>query len=70
MAYPPVHRNGDSNAKRPFSSAGIAALLNGGADRELSDAMRVAALTGMRLDEIYNLTVADCAWRMVPDPRG
>ena len=35
-------------------------LLSGGADTELADAMLVAALSGMRVEEIYRLTVADC----------
>ncbi|MBN8872668.1 MAG: tyrosine-type recombinase/integrase [Rhodospirillales bacterium] len=47
--------------KRPFTDAEAAALLAGNADPELADAMRVAALSGMRLEELYRLTVADCA---------
>jgi integrase len=53
-------RNGDKS-KRPFSDAEAAMLLTGDAGVELSDAMHVAALSGMRLEEIYRLTVADCA---------
>lgn len=53
-------RNTDDR-KRPFTDAEAALLLGGGADTELADAMRVAALSGMRLEEIYRLTVADCA---------
>jgi integrase len=47
--------------KRPFTGAEVATLLSGGADSEMADAMRVAALSGMRLEELYRLTVADCA---------
>ena len=36
-------------------------LLAGNAKQELADAIRVAALSGMRMEEIYRLTVADCA---------
>ncbi len=47
--------------KRAFTTAEALALLNGDADPELADAMRMAALTGMRVEELYRLTVADCA---------
>lgn len=47
--------------KRPFTDAEVMALLAGPADPELTHAMRVAALSGMRLEELYRLTVADCA---------
>lgn len=47
--------------KRPFTDIELAALLSGPADPELSDAMRIAALSGMRVEEIYRLTVAACA---------
>jgi hypothetical protein len=46
---------------RPFTDAEVATLLAGDADLEMADAIRVAALSGMRLDELYRLTVADCA---------
>jgi site-specific recombinase XerD len=55
-------RNGDKT-KRPFSDAEAAMLLMGDAGIELADAMHVAALSGMRMEEIYRLTVADCANR-------
>lgn len=53
-------RNG-VKAKRPFTDDEVAILLSGPASQELADAMRVAALSGMRVEEIYRLTVADCA---------
>jgi integrase len=53
-------REGD-RTKRPFTDAELALLLSGNAGEELSDAIRVAALSGMRLEEIYQLRVADCA---------
>ena len=67
-------------AKRPFTASEVLTLLMGDADAELADAMRVAALSGMRIEEVYRLTVARCAdgwfdirdaktpagWRRVP----
>jgi site-specific recombinase XerD len=47
-------------SKRPFLDPEVATLLAGDADAELADAMRVAALSGMRIEELYQLTVADC----------
>ncbi len=54
---------GASNArrKRAFTDLEVATLLNGTADPELADAMHVAALSGMRLEEIYRLRVRDTA---------
>ncbi len=46
---------------RPFTDAELATLLAGSPDAELSDAIRVAALSGMRIEEIYRLTVADAS---------
>lgn len=48
-------------SKRSFTDAEVAALMAGNAGTELNDLMRVAALSGMRLGEIYALTVADTA---------
>lgn len=60
LAKPAAHRT-DRARKRPFTEAEMVALLAGNAGPELSDLMRVAALSGMRLEEMYRLTVADCA---------
>lgn len=59
---PPKVRNGGhaGELERPFTDAEVVALLNGPAGPELADLMRVAALTGMRIDEPYRLTVLDC----------
>lgn len=51
----------EGERKRPFTDAEVAVLLAGKADPELADAMRIAALSGMRLEELFRLTVADCA---------
>ena len=56
-------RNGEK-AKRPFTDHEMNVLLTGGAKQELADAIRVAALSGMRMEEIYRLTVADTASRL------
>jgi integrase len=53
-------RHGHDDKKRPFTDSEVSALLKGDAVGELADAMRVAALSGMRLEEIYRLTMADC----------
>ena len=52
---------GAEKPKRPFTDGEVTTLLQGGADAELADAIRVAALSGMRIEEVYRLTVADCA---------
>ena len=52
---------GVEKPKRPFTDAEVTTLLEGGADAELADAIRLAALSGMRIEEVYRLTVADCA---------
>jgi integrase len=50
----------DEDDKRPFTDAEVVSLLNGQADPEIADLMRVAALSGMRLEEVYRLRVRDC----------
>ena len=55
-----ARRKGAPGEKRPFTDAEMTALLAGKADAEMSDAIRLAALSGMRLEELYSLTVADC----------
>lgn len=54
-------RTESGKTKRPCTDAELAALLGGSPDAELADLIRVAALSGMRLEEVYRLTVADCA---------
>lgn len=46
--------------KRPFTNAELKALLQGDGGPMLNDLMRIAALSGMRLEEICQLRVADC----------
>jgi len=54
-------KGGAVSGKRPFTDGELTALLNGPAIPEIADAMRVAALSGMRIEEIYRLSVADCS---------
>ncbi|TCR75646.1 tyrosine-type recombinase/integrase [Rhizobium sp. BK376] len=46
--------------ERPFSDDEMKALLLGGAEPHMHDLMRIAALTGARLDAIVCLKVKDC----------
>ncbi|WP_127520907.1 DUF6538 domain-containing protein [Mesorhizobium sp. Z1-4] len=46
--------------KRPFTDTEIRTLLSGTAGPMLDDVMRIAALSGMRLEEICQLQVGDC----------
>lgn len=45
---------------RAFTEDEMKALLAGDADQDLADLMRIAALSGMRLEEIGQLRVKDC----------
>jgi len=47
--------------KRAYTDDEVAALLSGDTYETLHDMMRIAALSGMRINEIGRLTVADCA---------
>lgn len=52
---------GTPKAKRPYTDDELKALLGGKTDAEMADLIRVAALSGMRIEEVYRLSVADCA---------
>lgn len=54
-----VHLEPDEG-KRPYTDEEVAKLLYGPADGLLSKLMRIAALSGMRLEEICQLRVSDC----------
>lgn len=59
----PKHWQQAEDAKqgpRPFTENEIKALLSGDAGPDLADLMRIAALSGMRLEEIGQLRVNDC----------
>lgn len=56
----PVPPKGHEELERPFSRDEMLKLLSGPAPQELQDVMRIAALTGCRLDPIVCLRVRDC----------
>lgn len=60
-AQPKAQRGAEPDGgKRPFTDDEVTKLLRGEADPMLADLMRIAALSGMRLEEICQLQVADC----------
>jgi integrase len=60
LSLPKVHSPPDE-LERPFTDDEVTRLFNGGADRLMRDAMGIAALSGMRKEEIFQLRVVDCA---------
>ncbi len=50
----------DDDKERPFTDKELALLLGSSSSLEMRDAMALAALSGMRLEEIFQLTVDDC----------
>jgi integrase len=57
LALPPVAHD---EKERPFKAEELAALLSGDTTQAMHDLMRIAALTGCRLDPIVCLRVKDC----------
>ncbi|MCK1511366.1 tyrosine-type recombinase/integrase [Bradyrhizobium sp. 190] len=55
-----IAQDGPMGAERPFTDDEVRTLLAGPADTDLANVMRIAALSGMRLDEIGQLRVGDC----------
>jgi integrase len=53
-------KRSEGPSKRPFTDDEVVTLLRAEADPALADTMRIAALSGMRIEEIARLTVADC----------
>ncbi len=51
---------GEAEPERAFTDEEVSKLLGGTSDAFLSDLMRVAALTGMRIEELARLTVGMC----------
>lgn len=58
IAPPPTPHD---ELERAFTDDEMVALLNGPATQPMHDLMRIAALTGARLDAIVDLRVGDCA---------
>jgi integrase len=46
--------------ERPFTDQEVVRLFGGGPDRMMRDVMGIAALSGLRKEEIFQLTVANC----------
>lgn len=61
QAPPKARQKGTGeDPERAFTDAELTLLLGGKTDEELADLMPFAALSGMRIEEIYRLTVKDC----------
>jgi site-specific recombinase XerD len=56
-----VAPDGPDGPERAFTDEEVRTLLAGSADIDLANVMRIAALSGLRLDEIGQLRIADCA---------
>ena len=56
----PSRNDEPDEGKRPYTDNELRTLLNGPAQSHLPDLMRVAALSGMRIEEICQLLVSDC----------
>lgn len=65
-----IDPDGPDSHERPFTDEEIAALLAGDIDVDLADFMRIAALSGMRLEEIGQLLVSDCSGDIFAVRRG
>ncbi len=63
LAKPKLHRvspDGPDGQERPFTDDEMRILLAGDADADLADLIQIAALSGMRLEEIGQLRIKDC----------
>jgi integrase len=61
LKVPPLPRSREGEeAERSFTDAEVLALLNGPAPERMLHLMKIAALTGARLDAIVSLRVDDC----------
>jgi integrase len=60
QAIAQYQKPGAEKSKRAYTGTELVKLLSGKTTAELHDAIRIAALSGMRLDEIYRLKVKDC----------
>ena len=59
LGIPPEREDGKE--ERAFTKDELARLLGGGADQTLLDGMQVAALSGLRVEEMHQLRIQDCA---------
>ena len=65
---PPKSARGPKEDERAFTDAEVVALLTKAPDPVLCDLMRLAALTGARIEELCRLTVAMCAGNVLDLP--
>ena len=56
----PKVRGRSEDKERPFTDEEVTILINGAADETMLDLMKVAALSGMRLEEIYQVKSRHC----------
>jgi hypothetical protein len=63
-------QDGPQGSERPFTDDEVQLLLSSDADQDLKDFMPIAALSGMRLEEIGQLRVRDCYDGMFSVTRG
>jgi integrase len=61
QSFSKARRPGEERSKRSLTDLEVSRLLGGSPGAELSDLIRIAALSGMRIEEIYRLRVRDCA---------
>jgi hypothetical protein len=61
QSLPKVKAHRRAGGKRPFTDDEVATLLSGPARPYLRDIMLIAALSGMRIEEICSLQVKDCS---------
>ncbi len=65
-----AHEGEPDGGKRPYTDAELATLIYGPAPPILADLMRIAALSGMRIEEICQLRVSDCEGGIFSIPAG
>jgi integrase len=73
LAKPRAHRiaqDGPQGKERPFTDDEFKRLLSAKTDADMSDFMRISALSGMRIDEIGQLRVRDCDGDMFAVTKG
>jgi integrase len=61
IAKAKANLDGTETKERPFTDGEMRTLLAGPADPLVADLMRMAALSGMRIEELCSLKVRDCA---------
>ena len=60
QSFSKARKPGEIKPKRPATAAEMLLLLNGDAGPELGELIRISALSGLRIEEIYLLRINDC----------